>query len=176
LDRAEAGYQRNSQLDGPGEIQRPAERGNGHVCVALFFKFYFRKVQHWKADCLRYAFAMTAWELLAGEVPWLLVPPSELRSIVAQEGDRPDRPSGCSDELWSLLRTSWAHEPSERPSFGIICRFLQDLLQKEDFFAARGSLPSPASSYRAPSGKSVTPSLPPTPKPDDEPVPRVCEF
>lgn len=63
---------------------------------------------------------MTAWQLLTGEIPFLLVPPSELRALVVQDKERPERPPNCPDVVWALLEQCWAHEIKDRPGFNFI--------------------------------------------------------
>ncbi|KAJ7266623.1 kinase-like domain-containing protein [Mycena rebaudengoi] len=72
-----------------------------------------------------YAFACLCVEIYTGEHPfWSFIPiPDMAAAFQALHGKRPDRPSSLgppdgtramSDELWAIVETCWAHEPSDR--------------------------------------------------------------
>jgi len=71
-----------------------------------------------ESDC--YALGMTTYEVLTGDVPF--VGHSDLVTMLkVLEGKRPERPRGMkrawfSDDLWGMLKLSWATNPMDRPS------------------------------------------------------------
>lgn len=65
-----------------------------------------------------YSFAITAWELLTGKVPFSDVSDSFLPSFVSKSRGRPVRPDLLLNEaVWILMRKCWDSDPSERPPF-----------------------------------------------------------
>ena len=60
-----------------------------------------------------YSFACVQYELASGTVPWA---GQGLAQIVGEviQGRRPDKPDGCDDALWNLIKRGWAQKPEER--------------------------------------------------------------
>nr|KAJ3420708.1 hypothetical protein HK105_005351 [Polyrhizophydium stewartii] len=74
-----------------------------------------------------FAFAMTALQILTGQAPFADEPHAEAVAMWIRDGERPDRPAGIPDALWSVIVDSWSHDASQRPSFREIVRRLEAL-------------------------------------------------
>ncbi|KAL2912658.1 U1 snRNP protein [Polyrhizophydium stewartii] len=74
-----------------------------------------------------FAFAMTALQILTGQAPFSDEPHAEAVAMWIRDGERPDRPAGIPDALWSVIVDSWSHDPSQRPSFREIVRRLEGM-------------------------------------------------
>ncbi|KAL2918543.1 U1 snRNP protein [Polyrhizophydium stewartii] len=76
-----------------------------------------------------FAFAMVAIEILTGGLPFADEAPS---AMIAGEwicdGERPERPAGVSDGLWSVIVDCWQQDPERRPAFGEIVQRLEPLV------------------------------------------------
>ncbi|KAL2918541.1 hypothetical protein HK105_201942 [Polyrhizophydium stewartii] len=75
-----------------------------------------------------FSFAMTAIELLTGDVPF--AEDRQADSIVEEwikDGERPSRPQGTPDALWELIRKCWNQNPLARPTFREIVSTLESL-------------------------------------------------
>jgi hypothetical protein len=46
------------------------------------------------------------------------------KSLILLDGERPKRPSGISDTLWSLIERCWDQDPKKRPRFDEVCEIL----------------------------------------------------
>ena len=79
---------------------------------------------HFKCDI--YSFGMVCYEILTGEVPFSEVPLKKIRDFVSN-GERPELPKQCPEELAALIKRCWDSNPSERPSFSEICLELRNL-------------------------------------------------
>ncbi|EIM89601.1 kinase-like protein, partial [Stereum hirsutum FP-91666 SS1] len=68
-----------------------------------------------------YSFAITAWEIFSGEVPFFGIYEPLLAKAVVDNGERPKRPGRLdkeeNDSLWKLMESCWDGDPSARPSF-----------------------------------------------------------
>nr|KAJ3418236.1 hypothetical protein HK105_000166 [Polyrhizophydium stewartii] len=74
-----------------------------------------------------FAFAMTALQILTGQAPFADEPHAEVVAMWIRDGERPDRPAGIPDALWSVIVDSWNDDPSHRPSFREIVRRLEGM-------------------------------------------------
>lgn len=81
-----------------------------------------------------YAFAMTALEILTGELPYAHIPRRRSAQLIHEllHGARPQRPQGevyvergLDDAMWKLLERSWAQEPEHRPTMGEVVEELE---------------------------------------------------
>jgi len=78
-----------------------------------------------------YSFAITAWELFTGSVPFSNVPDRALVRKVADKHERPERPALMESEpLWNLVQHCWKQEPAGRPAFDSIHTRLKSLLNE----------------------------------------------
>ncbi|KAL2917408.1 hypothetical protein HK105_203073 [Polyrhizophydium stewartii] len=74
-----------------------------------------------------FAFAMTALQILTGQPPFADEPHAEVVAMWIRDGERPDRPDGIPDALWSVIVDSWSHDATQRPSFREIVRRLEGM-------------------------------------------------
>lgn len=70
------------------------------------------------SDC--YAFGMVIYEVLSGRVPFYQLTHAAA-ILAALQGNRPERPEGVegvwfTDDIWRVLQSCWASQPSNRPS------------------------------------------------------------
>lgn len=77
-----------------------------------------------------YSFALVLWELWERKRPF-----DELHSRfdimdAVQKGRRPPISSGCPPSYRSLIQRCWQHDPSRRPMFNYIVRYLKDELAR----------------------------------------------
>ena len=99
-----------------------------------------------------YAYALVAWELVGGEVPWLGMSDAEVIANV-MDGERPMLHSGeaweakAPAELWSLITACWASDEtrttqdqrSARPTFAGILTSLEEMHDTPTATAATSS-------------------------------------
>ncbi|THU80549.1 kinase-like protein [Dendrothele bispora CBS 962.96] len=73
-----------------------------------------------------YAFGCTAYEILAGHVPFVNLSPDAKIMMAVLRGVRPSRPDSplCHDYIWNLVEKCWAQEASSRPRSEQICEAL----------------------------------------------------
>lgn len=82
-----------------------------------------------------YAFGMVCYEVLSrGEKPFGEVrgnPSQRLIQIIRkiEVGERPGRPGGVPDAIWSVVERCWAQEPKERPGFGAVAEELRGVVR-----------------------------------------------
>ncbi|KAF9528866.1 kinase-like domain-containing protein [Crepidotus variabilis] len=62
-----------------------------------------------------YSFAMSAWQMYTGCVPFSKINWRQLRQHISSS--RPERPGTMSDPLWLLVQRWWAGDPGRRPTF-----------------------------------------------------------
>ncbi|KAJ8521202.1 hypothetical protein ONZ45_g2067 [Pleurotus djamor] len=75
-----------------------------------------------------YSFAMTAWEVYSGQVPFALMSNALILAKVRDNQERPERPALLTnDHLWELVKLCWDADPSKRPSFKTIQSRLKHL-------------------------------------------------
>ncbi|XP_050100734.1 uncharacterized protein LOC126581250 [Anopheles aquasalis] len=64
-----------------------------------------------------WAFGVLCWELITlGASPYPGIPPQNLYNLLKQ-GYRMECPKNCSEEIYSIVRSCWADDPKQRPSF-----------------------------------------------------------
>lgn len=64
-----------------------------------------------------------------GETPFNDITPRKLAEHLKQ-GNRPDKPRLCPDEMYDLMKRTWAEEPEKRPTFQELLTRLTLLLEK----------------------------------------------
>lgn len=73
-----------------------------------------------------YAFAMVCYEVVArGSWPFEGVNQLVIVRKVCDKGERPARPDGVPDFVWSLMERCWAQLPTDRPTFKDIVREME---------------------------------------------------
>lgn len=75
-----------------------------------------------------YSFAMSAWQIYTGCVPFSRVPWRQFHKHILTE--RPERPGSMNDQLWSYLQRCWVSEPHSRMEFVDIEFHLKRLLEE----------------------------------------------
>ena len=94
--------------------------------------------------CDIYSFAITAWELYTGQIPFSNVPDTVVPRVVVDKKRRPDRPALLvNDTLWSLIEKCWQPEPLERPMFSTICAEIRPLTAPRKAALSSATLPLP---------------------------------
>lgn len=74
-----------------------------------------------------WAFAVLMWEVFTvGAVPYTDLKTRDVIHFIF-EGGRLDKPEKCPDALWSLLRSCWVPEPTERPIMAVVLAFIEHL-------------------------------------------------
>ena len=73
-----------------------------------------------------YSFAMSAWQVYTGCIPFSRIPWRKLRKHIRT--DRPERPGSMNDQLWSYMQRCWIDEPRSRMKFVEIELVLKTLL------------------------------------------------
>jgi hypothetical protein len=74
-----------------------------------------------------YSFGMLCYEIFSGgDVPFSDIPENIIPEAV-KSGRRPSRPSGCPDEIWSLMQKCWDINPDKRPTFYEISQNLMQI-------------------------------------------------
>ncbi|XP_057967713.1 uncharacterized protein LOC131157513 [Malania oleifera] len=74
-----------------------------------------------------YSFGIVMWELLTGEEPYADMHCASIIGGIVNNTLRPQIPSWCDPEWKSLMESSWASEPAERPSFSAISQKLRSM-------------------------------------------------
>ncbi|KAF9528867.1 kinase-like domain-containing protein [Crepidotus variabilis] len=64
-----------------------------------------------------YSFAMTAWQIYTGLVPFSDVPQRAFYRVVIDREERPEYPNSMSSPLWVLVQECWDQDPKSRPTF-----------------------------------------------------------
>ncbi|KAL5699277.1 hypothetical protein ACHQM5_030205 [Ranunculus cassubicifolius] len=74
-----------------------------------------------------YSFGIVMWELLTGEEPYADMHCASIIGGIVNDSLRPTIPSWCDPEWKSLMESSWASDPGERPSFTEISQKLRKM-------------------------------------------------
>lgn len=74
-----------------------------------------------------YSFGIVMWELLTGEEPYSDLHCASIIGGIVNNSLRPQIPAWCDPEWKSLMESSWASDPSERPSFSDISQKLRSM-------------------------------------------------
>jgi serine/threonine protein kinase len=102
-----------------------------------------------------YSFAITAWELFTGSVPFSHVPDRALARKVVDKNERPERPVSMENEpLWDVVQHCWNPEPARRPAFDGVHARLKSFLNQ----CANSFLVVPAISSDTPTTPSSVPA------------------
>ncbi|KAJ3069538.1 hypothetical protein HDU98_007392 [Podochytrium sp. JEL0797] len=108
-----------------------------------------------------YSFAMTAYEILSGQVPFsnTLHDPddpdgfdpdteeTEITRLVLYDAMRPHRPTHCPDQFWALLESCWAQDFMERPSFESVQEKVQGLVKMQSAWRRMSQIKSRAEAF-----------------------------
>ncbi|XP_043924903.1 fibroblast growth factor receptor 1 isoform X2 [Protopterus annectens] len=88
---------------------------------ALFDRIYTHQSDVW-------SFGVLLWEIFTlGGSPYPGVPVEELFKLL-KEGHRMEKPSGCTNELYMMIRDCWHAVPSQRPTFKQLVEDLDRIL------------------------------------------------
>nr|KAJ3418349.1 hypothetical protein HK105_000019 [Polyrhizophydium stewartii] len=82
---------------------------------------------------------MTAYQIVSGKVPFAEEVHDDIVKDWIKDGERPDRPDGVPDALWSIIEECWRHEPEQRPAFRDIARRLSMLPQDKPQLSVPGN-------------------------------------
>jgi len=61
------------------------------------------------------------------EIPWSILDPMRVITMVAFENQTLDIPSTCPDSIRNLIETCWQRDPAKRPSFATIINSLDSI-------------------------------------------------
>ncbi|KAL2915508.1 hypothetical protein HK105_204910 [Polyrhizophydium stewartii] len=86
-----------------------------------------------------FSFGMTAYQIVSGKVPFAEEVHDDIVKDWIKDGERPDRPDGVPDALWSIIEECWRHEPEQRPAFRDIARRLSMLPQDKPQLSVPGN-------------------------------------
>ena len=80
-----------------------------------------------------YSFALVMYFVFSGRVPFQDDPESDAllsfaHAVVA--GKRPEIPASCPPKISDLIQKCWSGEPSERPSFEVVCNTLKEFFDQ----------------------------------------------
>ncbi|CAG9563056.1 unnamed protein product [Danaus chrysippus] len=77
-----------------------------------------------------WAFGVLMWEVFTcGKVPYGRMKNSEVVEMV-QRGQVLEKPKGCLNEIYNVMKACWRHAPEDRPSFRILKEELAVVAQK----------------------------------------------
>ncbi|XP_055677419.1 tyrosine-protein kinase receptor torso-like [Lutzomyia longipalpis] len=128
----------------------------------LNHKLYTTKSDVW-------SFGIVLYEIITlGCIPYSTVGNDNLY-LYLLSGSRMEKPPNCSENLYKIMRSSWADHPIQRPTFATIISQLTDLIEslckhdvidleklEEDINLVR-DIPASCPSYLIPSGKKYIP-------------------
>ncbi|KAJ3067867.1 hypothetical protein HDU98_008947 [Podochytrium sp. JEL0797] len=80
-----------------------------------------------KADI--WSFGMLMWELVTGKIPFHDCSDHEILEAIQSITNRPAKPQGCDERLWSLMLKCWSVNPEARPLASEIVSFLATSFQ-----------------------------------------------
>ncbi|XP_075972999.1 tyrosine-protein kinase Btk29A isoform X3 [Anticarsia gemmatalis] len=68
-----------------------------------------------------WAFGVLMWEVFTcGKVPYGRMKNSEVVEMVVMRGQVLEKPKGCLNEIYNVMRMCWRRSPEERPSFRVL--------------------------------------------------------
>ncbi|CAN0080537.1 unnamed protein product, partial [Ectocarpus sp. 12 AP-2014] len=71
-----------------------------------------------------YSFGMVAWELLTRQTPWAdQARPRDIYLRVVMREERPAIPADAPVDIAEMVRSCWAQEPEDRPTFPGLCNW-----------------------------------------------------
>jgi len=73
-----------------------------------------------------WAFGMLVYQVYSGVSPFHEHSEAQL-PFRLQEGDRPERPASCPNDIWEIAVACWAQEPRARPSMSAVLKRLGDV-------------------------------------------------
>ena len=77
-----------------------------------------------------WSYGIVLWEIVTyGATPYPGIAPEKLFSLL-QAGYRMDKPSNCSDELYSVMLKCWRDDPLQRPSFRELVTLFEGFLSQ----------------------------------------------
>ena len=81
-----------------------------------------------------YSYTILLWQMVTTRTPFAsILSPAELASKVLNENKRPSLAQvDCSESLKSLMESGWAGNPTQRPTFSVICEKLEQMLNTYD--------------------------------------------
>jgi len=74
-----------------------------------------------------YSFAMTAWQIHTGLVPFPGISLDAFHLHVIEQQERPEYPNSMNKTLWTLIQDCWQPDPTRRPTFSGIEASLQPI-------------------------------------------------
>ncbi|KAJ7336066.1 hypothetical protein OS493_013443 [Desmophyllum pertusum] len=87
-----------------------------------------------------WSFGVLLWEFCTmGGNPYPGVNNKEMYNLL-KTGYRMEKPDTCSDKLYQLVLNCWKEDPSERPTFEIVTRSLEEMMQEDTPYLDFGSL------------------------------------
>ncbi|CAM9406825.1 unnamed protein product, partial [Ectocarpus sp. 8 AP-2014] len=70
-----------------------------------------------------YSFGMVAWEVLTRRTPWAdQARPRDIYLRVVMREERPAIPADAPVDITEMVRSCWAQEPEDRPTFPVLCK------------------------------------------------------
>ena len=101
-----------------------------------------------------WALGVVLWQIFSGgERPFSTLS-AEQAAVYVTEGGRLDKPTGCSPDLFAVIRSCWRDSPDERPSFSI---FYEKLKSKSSIYYSRTLVPRKPQAFVVPTAESVPP-------------------
>ncbi|VDM46386.1 unnamed protein product [Toxocara canis] len=74
-----------------------------------------------------WAYGVVLWEICTlGGFPYPTVSDKDILKYL-QQGNRLEKPTSCTNEIYDVMMQCWAHNASDRPSFAYLCEHLSDL-------------------------------------------------
>ena len=76
-----------------------------------------------------WSYGILLWELVTlGSVPYPGIVPEKLLNFL-QNGQRMTRPENCSEDLYSVMNSTWAIQPEDRPNFSDLVTKMHEMLK-----------------------------------------------
>lgn len=101
-----------------------------------------------------WALGVVLWQIFSGgERPFSTLT-AEQAAVYVTEGGRLDKPTGCSPDLFAVIRSCWRDSPDDRPSFAA---FYEKLKSKSSIYYSRTLVPRKPQAFVVPTAESVPP-------------------